>query len=157
MSGEHLASLTHVPALVFFNACESGRVRQRDKTERAGERLTNSVGLAEAFLRGGVANYIGTYWPVGDASAELFSGTIYTALLRGQSIGEALLGGRRALKERGYHDWADYIHYGNHDFVLKHAATSAGTTTPPGRARSTGGRSRRPDTRADSRPGRRSR
>jgi CHAT domain-containing protein/pimeloyl-ACP methyl ester carboxylesterase len=135
LSGAHLAELTHLPALVFFNACESGRVRQaqaqrkkaakktRQKAppaERSGERLTHSVGLAEAFLRGGVANYLGTYWPVGDASAEKFATTLYAALLHGQSISEALRAGRRALVQAGSYDWADYIHYGSQDFVLKH-------------------------------------
>ena len=126
LTGAHLAGLTHLPALVFFNACESGRVRgkstKRTSTEAAGERLKHSVGLAEAFLRGGIANYIGTYWPVGDASAEQFATTLYSDLLHGLSIGDALRHARRALWESGSHDWADYIHYGSYDFVLKHSA-----------------------------------
>lgn len=125
LSGAHLAELTHLPALVFFNACESGRVRSRStrptRDEAAGERLKHSVGLAEAFLRGGIANYVGTYWPVGDASAERFAATLYSDLLHGLSIGDALRHGRRVLRDSGSYDWADYIHYGSHDFVLKHS------------------------------------
>ena len=84
------------------------------------KRLEESVGLAEAFLRGGVANYLGTYWPVGDASAKSFAETFYTELLIGKTIGEALLEGRKKVeKEVKSVDWADYIHYGGYDFVLK--------------------------------------
>jgi CHAT domain-containing protein len=128
--------LTHLPALVFFNACETGRVRggqprkkgpQKKVTrqERGGERITHSVGLAEAFLRGGVANYLGTYWPVGDASAQTFAKTLYGSLLQGQSIGEALRAGRQTLKQAGFYGWEDYTHYGSQDFLLKHRNSSA--------------------------------
>ena len=65
LTGAELAELSSLPALVFFNACESARVRKRIKRESAhvtrdlSQRIERSVGLAEAFLRGGVANYIG--------------------------------------------------------------------------------------------------
>jgi CHAT domain-containing protein len=78
------------------------------------------VGLAEAFLRGGVANYVGTYWPVGDEAAECFAQTFYTDLLNKKPIGEALLAGRDKVRNGTKSvDWADYIHYGSYDFVLK--------------------------------------
>ena len=47
-------------------------------------RIERAVGLAEAFLRGGVANYVGTYWPVGDAAAEAFAQVFSTELLGAQ-------------------------------------------------------------------------
>ena len=61
LSGADLAAMDSVPALVFFNACESGRLRATVNPLR---QLDRSVGFAEAFLRGGVANFIGTWWPV---------------------------------------------------------------------------------------------
>ena len=73
----------------FFNACEAGGVRKRRtspaksrtrqeirnlrKSKKASEWIESNARLAEAFLRGGVANYIGTYWPLGDASAAEFA------------------------------------------------------------------------------------
>ena len=117
LSGAHLAELQHLPALVFFNACESGRVRAAESSTRA--RLDRSVGLAESFLRGGAANLIGTYWPVGDSAAKTFAVTLYGALLKGRSIGDALQSARKSLHEKSLYDWADYIHYGSYDFVLK--------------------------------------
>ncbi len=123
LSGSHLAGIGQLPALVFFNACESGRVRsarnRKDPEMEMERRLNRNVGLAEAFMRGGVANYVGTYWEVGDESAMIFSTTFYTKLVEGESIGDALRAARQAVKETGSVDWADYIHYGSHDFQIK--------------------------------------
>ena len=116
LSGSDLATISDLPALVFFNACESGRVR---KTFKPIKRLQESVSFAEAFLRGGIANFIGTYWPVGDASAEAFAKTFYGGIVKGEPIGDALLAGRRVVEELGSYDWADYIHYGDPDFRIK--------------------------------------
>ncbi|HEU5081211.1 MAG TPA: CHAT domain-containing protein [Opitutaceae bacterium] len=140
LSGADLSGLGNLPNLVVFNACESGRVRAIPKELRAAKKskatkkskptvppdsaLTKAVektaGLAEAFLRGGVSNYVGTYWSVGDQPAVVFATTFYPALLRGATVGEALLAARRAIREQsGTVDWADYLHYGNQNFVLK--------------------------------------
>ena len=116
LSGADLAVMGDLPALVFFNACESGRVRSVPKTPK---RLQQSVSFAEAFLRGGIANFIGTYWPVGDESAEEFAKTFYRDVVNGSAIGDALKNGRGAVRETGSYDWADYIHYGDPDFRIK--------------------------------------
>ena len=78
------------------------------------------MGLAEAFMRGGAANYVGTFWPVGDAAAAAFAETFYKDLVLRESIGKALQNGRNAVRKLKSVDWADYIHYGSYDFVLKH-------------------------------------
>ncbi|MGH7828381.1 MAG: CHAT domain-containing protein [Candidatus Binatia bacterium] len=124
LSGADLASIGNLPSLVFFNACEAGRIRKAPaRGKRAigiAKRADRAVGLAEAFLRGGVANYLGTYWPVGDEAASAFAETFYTALLNRKTIGAALLAGRHKVQvDVGSVDWADYIHYGSYDFVLK--------------------------------------
>jgi hypothetical protein len=146
LSGRDLSGLGSLPNLVFFNACETARVRARPgrvpvaatasadpaapgaggaqaaaSVVDTAVRVAESVGLAEAFLRGGVANYLGTYWPVGDNAAREFAGRFYAAILEGRTIGKALLEGRaavRALPEKSV-DWADYVHYGNPNFVMK--------------------------------------
>ena len=124
LSGADLAAIGNLPSLVFFNACEAGRIRKPPEKKiqnlNIEKRLERTVGLAEAFLRGGVANYVGTYWPVGDESAGAFAQTFYTELLRQQTIGAALLAGREKVRvELESVDWADYIHYGSYDFALK--------------------------------------
>ena len=105
---------------MFFNACESGRIRNVAKQFK---RLEESVSFAEAFLRGGIANFIGTYWPVGDDSAEAFAKTFYGGIVSGQAIGDALIAGRRVVQKIGSYDWADYIHYGDPDFRVKTGST----------------------------------
>ncbi len=116
LSGADLAAMDSVPALVFFNACESGRLRATVNPLR---QLDRSVGFAEAFLRGGVANFIGTWWPVSDSAASAFAATLYRDLARGESIGNALRSARAAVRALPSADWANYLHYGSHDFTLK--------------------------------------
>ncbi len=125
LTGADLSSISRLPTLVFFNACESARVRGGRKRAKApaskgrDQHMKDNVGLAEAFMRGGVANFLGTYWPVGDAAAEAFAGTFYDDILAGSTIGEALTRGRAVVKQKRSPDWANYIFYGNADFVLK--------------------------------------
>jgi hypothetical protein len=123
LSGGDLASLSNLPALVFFNACEAGRIRSRPARGKEPrdirQRIERNVSFAEAFLRGGIANYVGTYWPVGDDSAKAFASTFYGALLGGRPVGEALSGARDALRAQETVDWADYVHFGSWDFVVK--------------------------------------
>ena len=116
LSGADLAAMDSVPALVFFNACESGRLRSAVKPLR---QLDRSVGFAEAFLRGGVANFVGTWWPVSDAGATAFATLLYRELAKGTSIGAALNAARTAVRELPSADWANYLHYGSFDFALK--------------------------------------
>ncbi|MGH8251691.1 MAG: CHAT domain-containing protein [Steroidobacteraceae bacterium] len=116
LSGSDLAAMDSVPALVFFNACESGRLRATVNPLR---QLDRSVGFAEAFLRGGVANFVGTWWPVGDGAATAFATTFYRDLAKGDSIGAALNAARGAVRELPSADWANYLHYGSFDFALK--------------------------------------
>src|SRR5207244_1778162 len=82
-------------------------------------RVQRGASFAEAFLRGGVANYIGTYWPVGDDAALQFAETFYPLLLAGKPLGSALLAGRNKVREKASADWADYIFYGDPAFALK--------------------------------------
>ena len=126
LTGADLAGLNQLPTLVFFNACESARVRRavektRYTSKNLRDRIERSVGVAEAFLRGGVANFIGTYWPVGDASALAFSEQFYQSLLNKASFGEAMQKSRQAVSAKKSVDWADYIQYGNVDFPLKYS------------------------------------
>jgi CHAT domain-containing protein len=81
------------------------------------------VGLAEAFLRGGVANYLGNNWPVGDAPAKRFAEVFYSDLLQGKTIGESLLEARKELQANRWVDWVDYVLYGSPEFVLKIPST----------------------------------
>jgi len=134
LSGVDLVNLGSLPSLVFFNACEAGRLRRGAKTAKINPTMTTvnrvqrGASFAEAFLRGGVANYVGTYWPVGDAAALTFAETFYPQLLAGKPLGGALIAGRNKVRELGSADWADYILYGDPAFLLKVPTTSRATT-----------------------------
>jgi hypothetical protein len=129
LSGGELAGFGNLPSLVFFNACEAGRVRGRAARAKSAKKnepapsdgLRESVGLAEAFLRGGVANYLGTYWPVGDAAAETFAAAFYAKILERAALGAAVLAARGAVRKEHptSADWSNYLLYGSHEFVLK--------------------------------------
>jgi hypothetical protein len=126
LRGADLEGLGHLPALVFCNACEAARVRKRGSGKASAPRpppqrafgLRRSASVAEAFLAGGVANFLGTHWPVGDAAAAIFSHGLYEALVNGAALGEAVLDARRLVAASRSIDWADYVHYGNPDFRL---------------------------------------
>lgn len=131
LSGADLSGVGSLPSLVFFNACEAARVRGGARAKRparrerdAAVRVERNVGLAEAFLRGGVASYVGTYWPVGDLAAKSFAETFYGEIVRGSAIGDALQQGRAAVRKLRSADWADYVLYGAPDFALKRAANA---------------------------------
>ncbi|HUF56767.1 MAG TPA: CHAT domain-containing protein [Thermohalobaculum sp.] len=133
LSGADVAALGSLPSLVFFNACEAARVRKSRRAARTrspgatlGKRVQRSVGFAEAFLRGGVANFIGTYWPVGDRAAKAFAEAFYEQLIAGQTLHDAILTGRGAVHATGSIDWADYVLYGDPAFVLKPDAPGPG-------------------------------
>jgi hypothetical protein len=117
LRGSDLDRLGELPALVFFNACEAARVRRRGGQTRAAAVPSVRTSVAEAFLAGGVANFIGTHWPVGDAAAGSFSTGLYRRLLAGDDLGTAILTSRRRLHDLGLADWADYVHYGNPAFM----------------------------------------
>jgi pimeloyl-ACP methyl ester carboxylesterase len=128
LAGTDLAGLSSLPSLVFFNACESGLLSTRGgKSKTPAPRAAalvagDNVSVANAFIRGGVANFLGTYWPVGDAAALKFSECFYPLLLEGKPIGKAVLAARQAVQQARSVDWADYLLYGNPDFVLKQPA-----------------------------------
>jgi len=79
-------NLANLPSLVFFNACESVRLRRsatfEEQPDESRAAVQKATGFAEAFMRGGVANFIGTYWPVGDQEASTFAATSSTATRR---------------------------------------------------------------------------
>jgi len=146
ISGQDLSSLDRLPALAVFNACESGRVRSgllptmptvlerkaalnakpasKTKTNEVtvdpkDEVFARNVSFAESFLRGGIASFVGTYWPVGDAAAEMFATQFYEQVLSGSTIGVSLKKARAELHKNKLQDWANYIHYGDPEFRVK--------------------------------------
>jgi hypothetical protein len=95
--------------LVFFNACQSARLRQQPTQEA-------SRGFAEFCLRSPLEAYIGTFWPVGDQAAARFASGIYADLALGKALDEAVQLARRNLEQAGHADWANYLLFGDGSF-----------------------------------------
>ena len=110
-----LDELPAVPCLIFLNACQSARVRDAglaaDVAPAKGR--TDHASLAEGFIQRNVNQFIGTYWPVGDAAAGDFSLSFYSGLLAGSPVGEAVRVARQTLTRAGLNDWVNYLHFGD--------------------------------------------
>jgi len=124
-----------LPSLVCFNACESGRIRSRLAADKAspkspirkrkdgietGDLLEQNVGVAEALLRGGIAQFVGTYWPVGDDAAGTFAASLYREIATGNTVREAVIEARAAIRrDPELVDFANFLHFGSPSFVVK--------------------------------------
>jgi CHAT domain-containing protein len=82
--------------------------------------------VAEAFLAGGVANFLGTHWPVGDQAALAFSSVFYRELTGGAEIGRCMLAARQRVLALDSIDWADYVLYGTPDFGFPGSSPAGG-------------------------------
>lgn len=83
--------LDHPPTFVFSNSCSSFGASS----------IENSNRLARAFLRSGVAGYIGTSWDVPDSSETAeFALEFYRNIFLERSLGEALFEARHRAKKR---------------------------------------------------------
>jgi hypothetical protein len=74
-------------ALVFLNACESGR----------GGRVDFNRGVAPALVAAGVPAVVANQYAVLDESATLFARELYASLARGVALGDAAREARVAL------------------------------------------------------------
>lgn len=98
ISGE-AAKLGRAHPLVFLNACQIGR---------GGMSLTGVGGWATRFLEAGAGAFIGAYWSVFDQAAEKFTEALYSLLLGGTPIGEAVKSARASIKPLGDPTWLAY-------------------------------------------------
>ncbi|MGL5095270.1 MAG: CHAT domain-containing protein, partial [Planctomycetia bacterium] len=115
MCGADLAPVPTLPALVYLNACESARFRG----DGGATPQDNAAGVAETLIRGGLTQFVGTYWPVDDQGAAAFAAEFYAKLLAHTSVDEAVRAGRQILRTQGCRDWANYMHFGAPGFQVK--------------------------------------
>ncbi len=108
-----MAGTGAMPALVFSNACQSGRSENRCGVGDMQDRI---FGLANAFILSGVKHYIGTFWEVADESSRRFALNFYHHLGSGLSVGKAMQASRQSLMEQYGEEniiWASYLLYGD--------------------------------------------
>ena len=114
LTGKDISGIAKLPFLLMLNACQSARARGVQKNTPAPSAPRT---IAETMLCSGIANFIGTYWPVSDAGASTFAGSFYTALIQDKNLGDAILSARNAIKTQN--DWANYILFGDPSATLK--------------------------------------
>ena len=85
--------------IVFINACQVGR---------GGMALTGIGGWARRFVQAGAGAFIGAYWSVYDDAAFEFAKEVYTRLLDGMPIGDAVKEARAAVRAGGDPTWLAY-------------------------------------------------
>ncbi len=83
------------------------------------QQMKQAVSFTEAFLRGGLKLFLGTYWPVGDDAAKTFSSVFSEHSIQQQAVGVAVHEARVAVQQQGNIDWADFMLYGDARFALK--------------------------------------
>ncbi|HEU0014376.1 MAG TPA: CHAT domain-containing protein, partial [Longimicrobium sp.] len=137
LTARELEGMERPPTLVVANACLTGQLWKGEGTasgsplagqgERrrapAGTRPHGEVGilptLADEFFKRGVRDYIGTAWGIPSAPAREFARTLYTCLLDGKVLGEAVRQARQSLFQarsqlgESASTWAAYQHYGD--------------------------------------------
>jgi CHAT domain-containing protein len=119
-----------MPALVFSNACQSGRTdgwRFNDQEQVV-------FGLANAFLLSGVQHYIGTFCETVDEPSSHFTIRFYTAIAEGKTIGSSLREARQSPIGAGEKEtltWANYMLYGDPSREYRNAEPSGRSLPGP--------------------------
>jgi len=135
LTAADLLELGTVPQMIFLNACESGRLRGTPGEQAGGAKQSTFVGhvsLAERFLLSGIANFVGTYWPVSDNAASRFANAFYGGLLAGKPLSLAMREARQAAKSVNPRDWANYLHFGDPLYVMRQAQPADGEASGSG-------------------------
>jgi parallel beta-helix repeat protein len=103
------------PEIVFVNACSSAKEEGQTTFEK------EIGGLARSFLFKGSMGYIGALWPVHDEAVAQLSVSLYTKVISGLTVGEALRQARKEsfLMHKGKEiAWASFTLYGDPSLKL---------------------------------------
>lgn len=95
-------SLRRARSAFILNACHSGRL---------GWSLTRIGGWAQRLLFCGAGMFLGPLWAVEDECAFRMAQSLYSCLLRGMTVAEAVRQARQACREAGNPTWLAYSLY----------------------------------------------
>jgi tetratricopeptide (TPR) repeat protein len=98
---------------VYLNACGSGREAMDESKDST--QVSDTEGLASAFILGGAVGFMGAMWRLPDKSAAEFSVSFYEGLIKNLKVGEACRQARLALTKQNPSDitWAAFLQYGD--------------------------------------------
>lgn len=107
------------PDLVFSNSCLSYPAGSNSPSDKPVDMSSRFNDLAGAFLKAGIANYIGTNWEIRDNRRTYdFALHFYRSIFEGKSVGESLFDARlHARRSFPSFDltWANYLLHGYPD------------------------------------------
>lgn len=105
--------------LIFINACRAaGLALSYNKLE----------GWASQFMKAGAAAFIGSLWEVADKTSMQFAIKIYSQLIGGDSLGQAVMTARKAISESPADPtWLAYTVYGDPRATIAGHANITGT------------------------------
>ncbi|MEQ8349886.1 MAG: CHAT domain-containing protein [Leptospiraceae bacterium] len=121
LRAREIEKMGSLPGLVFSNSCMSmpdhlrrQEVSGDDDSGNEGRRFNH---LAGAFLRAGIASYIGTSWEIRDSDHTFqFALQFYRSLFEERSVGEAIFDARKHARQQFPENdltWAAYNLHGN--------------------------------------------
>jgi tetratricopeptide (TPR) repeat protein len=98
---------------VYLNACGSGRESMDESKDTS--KVSDTEGLASAFILGGAIGFMGAFWPVPDKTAAEFSVRFYEGLIENLKVGEACRQARLEILKQNQSDitWAAFLQYGD--------------------------------------------
>jgi hypothetical protein len=104
-----------MPAILFLNACQSGRIADWKSHEEA---LEKSFGFAHTLKLSGVNHILGTFWEIRDEPGSLFAIEFYQLFLEGLSVGKAVKQASINCKTKYSEDpcWVSYVLFGDPTF-----------------------------------------
>lgn len=96
--------------LIVLNACQSAREKKS---------LTGGfTGFADAFLKAKAGVFVGALWSIEDKAAMLFIEKFYSSLLKGSTLGEAVVLARKKAAKTGDGSWLAYSVFGHPEAKL---------------------------------------
>lgn len=113
----HVNKLRRVPEFVFLNCCHLGDT----SLENANRWNRLAANLAVQFIEMGARAVVAAGWEVHDGAANVFARTIYEALLRNETFGQALKRARAEVYLQYPHTntWGAYQAYGDENYRLQ--------------------------------------
>ncbi|MFK8017097.1 MAG: CHAT domain-containing protein [Gammaproteobacteria bacterium] len=115
---EDLTSLESFPRIAVMNACEVGRMMDRERKIDKATVTSQPRALAEFFLRAGTQVFVGAHWALRDDSSFVFARQFYSEIQRGKTVSTAMLESRKSLKDSAGQQWGNYLLYGQGDIQL---------------------------------------
>jgi hypothetical protein len=125
------SKLPVVPSTIFVNCCHLGSVGLADGPASAAAgygRPELAASVAIELIRSGVRCVITAGWAVQDTTARRFAEVFYSAMLKGETFGQATLEARKQVytDDPNGTTWGAYQCYGEPDFRLRCSETESG-------------------------------